>query len=69
MEGDGTTQFIPLNKFVPTVSGILQQKRWDHHFETSSNWQTELIRFEFSSLRQLDTNQQPKIWSCEPSRL
>lgn len=27
MEGDGTTQFIPLQKFAPTVSGILQQKR------------------------------------------
>ncbi|EFX86400.1 hypothetical protein DAPPUDRAFT_35746, partial [Daphnia pulex] len=28
MEGEGTTQFVTLQKFAPTVSGILQQKRF-----------------------------------------
>lgn len=28
MEGDGTTQFITLQKFAPMISGILQQKRY-----------------------------------------
>ena len=37
MEGDqcGTTQFVTLQKFAPTVSGILQQKRYELNHQNS----------------------------------
>lgn len=64
MEGDGTNQYVSLQKFVPTVSAILQQKRYLNF----SIKKLEIYRKLTFHLMYLDFNLQAKIWYWELSR-